>query len=166
MSYDRFFDDVDGRIADWHRGRVREMFRFADHARCRHQQLAAYFGERIEACGASCDVCGCSDVIAAAPPPPSGRRSRSTSPGQARRPPAPIGEDEALFLRLKALRKEIADRTGGPAFIVFSDAALIDMVRLCPQSEEEFLQVSGVGRKKLARYGEEFLGLLRESATA
>jgi len=161
MSYDRFFDDVDGEIADWHRGRVREMFRFADRPRCRHQQLAAYFGERIEACGASCDVCGCTDVIAEAPLPPSRRRGRTPSPREARRPPAPVGEDEALFLRLKALRKEIADRTGGPAFIVFSDAALLDMVRLRPQSEEEFLQVSGVGRKKLARYGEEFLALLR-----
>jgi ATP-dependent DNA helicase RecQ len=162
ISYDRFADEVEGEVADWHRSRVREMFRFADRTRCRHQQLAAYFGETMEPCGESCDVCGRADVIAAAGPPPSRRGRRKTSPRKEFRPAAPVGEDEELFLRLKVLRKEIADRTGGPAFIVFSDASLLDMVRLRPRSEEEFLQVSGVGRKKLARYGEEFIALLKE----
>jgi len=164
MSYDRFFNDVDEEIADWHRGLVREMFRFADNPGCRHRQLAAYFGERIDPCGSSCDFCGIDDVIAAAPPAPSSRRVRTAS-SRGKRPQAlPQGEDEELFHRLRALRKEIADRTGGPAYIVFSDAALLDMVRIRPQSEEEFLQVSGVGRKKLARYGDEFLALLSETS--
>jgi ATP-dependent DNA helicase RecQ len=162
MSYDRFADEVDGEVADWHRSRVREMFRYADQTRCRHQQLAAYFGEEMEPCGDSCDVCGREDVIASSPAPASRKRARGSSTQRALRQAAPVGADEELFLRLKVLRKEIADRTGGPAFIVFSDAALLDMVRLRPQSEEEFLQVSGVGRKKLARYGDEFLALLKE----
>ncbi len=162
MSYERFFDDVDGEIADWHRGLVREMYRFADRTMCRHRQLAAYFGEEIEPCGSSCDVCAAADVVAAAPPAPSRKGVRAASKRGGRPLPVPEGEDEELFHRLRALRKEIADRTGGPAYIVFSDAALLDMVRLRPRSEEEFLQVSGVGRKKLVRYGEEFLALLRE----
>ena len=67
------------------------------------------------------------------------------------------GEDEALFNRLRALRKQIADDAGMPPYIVFSDKTLKGMVRLRPQTEEELLQVSGVGQKKLASYGEAFL---------
>jgi ATP-dependent DNA helicase RecQ len=37
---------------------VREMFNFADSSRCRHQALAAHFGEKMMRCGNSCDVCG------------------------------------------------------------------------------------------------------------
>ena len=56
-----------------------------------------------------------------------------------------------------ALRKQIADDAGMPPYIVFSDKTLKGMVRLRPQTEEELLQVSGVGQKKLASYGEAFL---------
>jgi len=62
-----------------------------------------------------------------------------------------------LFERLRALRKSIADAEGVPPYIVFSDAALRDMCVRLPHSNEEFLEVSGVGEVKLARYGKDFL---------
>ena len=65
--------------------------------------------------------------------------------------------DPALFERLRTLRKRLADEAGKPPYIVFSDAALRDMCAKRPATDEEFLEVSGVGATKLARYGEAFL---------
>ncbi|MBQ8729822.1 MAG: RecQ family ATP-dependent DNA helicase, partial [Lachnospiraceae bacterium] len=62
-----------------------------------------------------------------------------------------------LLTKLKRLRLEIAKREKVPAFIVFSDATLIDMCKKMPVSESEFLDVSGVGQAKLNRYGKEFI---------
>lgn len=65
--------------------------------------------------------------------------------------------DAALFERLRALRKNIADEAEVPPYIVFSDATLRDMCVKLPRTPEEFLEVSGVGQAKLARYGDAFL---------
>lgn len=65
--------------------------------------------------------------------------------------------DPQLFERLRTLRKRLADEAGKPPYIVFSDAALRDMCAKRPSTDEEFLEVSGVGATKLARYGEAFL---------
>ena len=68
---------------------------------------------------------------------------------------------DALFEKLKALRMSIAKEGSVPAFVVFSDAALVDMCGKHPYTAEEMLTVSGVGNVKLERYGERFLALLR-----
>ncbi len=70
--------------------------------------------------------------------------------------------DAALLERLRALRKRIADEAGQPPYIVFSDAALRDMCVKLPRTPDEFLEVSGVGEKKLARYGDIFLAEIAE----
>jgi ATP-dependent DNA helicase RecQ len=67
-----------------------------------------------------------------------------------------------LFERLRALRKEIADRQGVPAYVVFSDRTLREMAETRPRTESELLEVSGVGPAKLARYGERFLSVIAE----
>jgi ATP-dependent DNA helicase RecQ len=69
-----------------------------------------------------------------------------------------IACDEALFERLRALRKTLADERDVPAYIVFSDVALRQMAREYPASEREFERISGVGEKKLREFGEIFLG--------
>nr|WP_253904666.1 RecQ family ATP-dependent DNA helicase [Adlercreutzia sp. ZJ473] len=71
-----------------------------------------------------------------------------------------FGDDE-LFERLRALRKSLADAMGKPPYVVFSDAALRDMCAKRPATDEEFLEVSGVGLAKLKRYGEDFLAEIR-----
>ncbi len=90
--------------------------------------------------------------------PREGRR-----PGGARRPRQTadgLAVDEALFERLRALRKQLADAQGAPAYVVFSDATLAAMAALRPKTREELRRVSGVGEVKLARYGAAFLGVL------
>ncbi len=69
-----------------------------------------------------------------------------------------IACDEALFDRLRTLRKRLADERGVPPYIVFSDVALRQMARLYPSDNAGFLRISGVGDKKLAEFGEVFLG--------
>ena len=70
--------------------------------------------------------------------------------------------DESLFEKLRELRRTFADQRNVPAYIVFSDAALRDMAVRQPTTEKDFLQVSGVGEKKLADFGEAFLALIRQ----
>lgn len=65
--------------------------------------------------------------------------------------------DDALFERLRALRKRIADANGIAPYVVFSDKTLRDMCVRRPKDRLEFLQVNGVGETKLARYGETFM---------
>ena len=58
---------------------------------------------------------------------------------------------------LKALRKSIASKKSVPAYVIFTDATLIDMCKKCPETPDEMLEVSGVGRTKLEKFGKEFL---------
>jgi ATP-dependent DNA helicase RecQ len=71
-----------------------------------------------------------------------------------------VGEiacDEALFERLRQLRKQLADERGVPAYIVFSDVSLRQMSRDYPADERAFGRISGVGQKKLEEFGTTFL---------
>lgn len=72
-----------------------------------------------------------------------------------------ITEGNPLFEKLRALRRELAQAAGVPPFVVFSDKTLQDMVSRMPTTEEEFLEVNGVGLSKLERYGEPFLNEIR-----
>ena len=53
--------------------------------------------------------------------------------------------------------QKLADEKKVPAYIVFSDVTLRQMAREMPKDEEELLEVSGVGEKKLREYGNAFL---------
>jgi ATP-dependent DNA helicase RecQ len=69
-----------------------------------------------------------------------------------------MSEDEHnLFERLKALRNKRAGIAGVPAYVVFHDSTLRDMCRRLPVTEEEFMNVSGVGEMKKRKYGKEFI---------
>ena len=73
---------------------------------------------------------------------------------------APV--DNALFAKLKELRKELASKSRVPAYVIFTDASLRDMCRKLPGNEKEFLGVSGVGESKAQKYGKKFLGIISE----
>ncbi len=67
------------------------------------------------------------------------------------------GAGYKLFERLRQLRLVIAKEEGMPPYIIFSDRTLIDMCAKLPGTEEEMLEVSGVGENKLHKYGRRFL---------
>ena len=73
-------------------------------------------------------------------------------------------ERPELYEELRALRKRLAARAGVPAYVVFTDRALREMAGLLPTTEQELLEVSGVGRAKCERYGFDFLQVLRKYA--
>jgi ATP-dependent DNA helicase RecQ len=68
--------------------------------------------------------------------------------------------DQELFEKLRELRRRLAEEAGVPPYIVFGDAALVEMSRAKPRNEEEFLAVNGVGKVKLERYGEAFIQVI------
>lgn len=181
ITYDAFLDSVpDPSLKRRFQMQTRDMFNLADRGRpageggegrCRHQALVSHFGESMAVCRHSCDVCGGWDILKQIRPvkPLSAvskgarsRRSEGLSSGEAF---AQVGSgtEEALFSRLKGLRKSLADAKGVPAYLVFSDAVLLQMVAKRPLTEEALLELSGVGPKKLAQYGDAFLTLLREN---
>lgn len=69
--------------------------------------------------------------------------------------------EERLLAHLKKVRKQLADQIGMPPYMVFNDATLADMVRKQPADMVELGDVSGVGERKLARFGKYFLEALR-----
>jgi ATP-dependent DNA helicase RecQ len=86
---------------------------------------------------------------------PVAARSRSSEGGA-------IACDEALFEKLRRLRKRLADERDVPAYVVFSDVTLRLMARDQPTDLETMGTVSGVGEKKRAEYGETFAAAIRE----
>jgi ATP-dependent DNA helicase RecQ len=70
--------------------------------------------------------------------------------------------DEPLWNALRSLRKQLSDLAGVPAYVVFNDSTLADMIAIKPRSSDEMASVSGVGQHKLERYGDEFLEVIRE----
>lgn len=71
--------------------------------------------------------------------------------------------DGALLKVLKTRRMELAKEMKKPAYVVFSDATLIDMAKKRPVDKDEMLTVSGVGAVKFERFGAEFLRLISEN---
>jgi ATP-dependent DNA helicase RecQ len=178
--HERFLDAIDD--PDLWRARRQatvDLFRLVESGRCRHQEILAHFDEAMAPCGSSCDVCtgvGPAD-LAAQEIARSGAGGRSGSSGgrdrtgtrttggaardglvaSAQGPAA----DQALFDRLRALRKELADAQRVPAYIVFSDKVLMEVALRRPGSAEELLAVPGVGPAKLEKYGPRFLDVVR-----
>ena len=96
-------------------------------------------------------------VFAVAAKAEGGRRKRPLNVDDTRVLP----EAEALFEALRALRKQLADTQGVPPYVVFSDASLKAMAEQQPMTADAFMQVSGVGSRKLAQYGEAFTTAIR-----
>lgn len=67
----------------------------------------------------------------------------------------------ALWTRLRAWRTEAAKTHGVPAYVVFHDATLAELVRLHPKTENELREVPGIGSRKLESYGDDLLMILR-----
>ncbi len=170
--HERFLDDIDDPEV-WHEKRRNTvtLFELLEAERCRHQSILAYFDEPMGSCETSCDVCtgrwvpdrvaeamvrqgrGVHQATGSTRPP----RTGAGGSGPAGQGPASDG-----FEALRALRKQLANREGVPAYIVFSDKVLLEMLDRRPRSAAELLAVPGVGPAKLERYGKVFLELLDE----
>jgi len=69
-----------------------------------------------------------------------------------------LGDDDLrLFETLREIRKQLALEQGVPPYVIFGDAALLEMSRERPSNDDEFLEINGVGEVKLERHGATFL---------
>ena len=88
-------------------------------------------------------------------------RSESSSKRKKRRNVEQVApQDQPLWEKLRALRTSLSE--GKPAYLVFSDSTLVDMVEQRPTNHEQMSAVSGVGKHKLEKYGDAFINLIRE----
>lgn len=70
--------------------------------------------------------------------------------------------EKELFDALKQVRTEFARNENVPPYVIFSDAALIEMATYLPQNSSEMLKISGVGDVKMDKYGLDFLQTIKE----
>ncbi len=99
--------------------------------------------------------------------PVSARRSRREKPGSAPRSSAPVelgAADAALFEELRSWRAAQAKEQGVPAYVIFNDATLYGIVEARPATSAQAGEVSGVGLKKLERYGEDLLRIVADAS--
>jgi len=74
--------------------------------------------------------------------------------------------NEILMDALRQLRRQLAQKENVAAYIIFSDAALHDMVSKKPVTLEAFEEVKGVGEMKLQKYGQTFVSLINKIVTS
>jgi ATP-dependent DNA helicase RecQ len=95
-------------------------------------------------------------------------RKDAGPPAREKGRPAPAAlvdeADEPLLAALKSLRRRLADAQNAPAYVVFPDRTLFDMVARKPRTLDELAECNGVGAAKLSRYGADFLEVLTGEA--
>jgi ATP-dependent DNA helicase RecQ len=175
--HERFLDGLeDEEVRNRTRASTIALFDMVERTRCRHQALVAHFDEIIPSCGSSCDVCSGQRIdVRIAELVESQRETGRTKRGvmgsgtkTGSKIPrgldvASLDDDDAeLFEQLRVVRRSLADEAGVPAYIVFGDKVLLEMVSRRPTNQRELLQVPGVGEAKLERYGAAFLRVLRD----
>jgi ATP-dependent DNA helicase RecQ len=82
--------------------------------------------------------------------------SRSTGPSVTLE-----GAAHARWERLRSWRAAVAREHGVPAYVVFHDATLAELARECPSTVDALSRISGVGARKLERYGDDLLAVMR-----
>ncbi len=70
--------------------------------------------------------------------------------------------DDALFERLRDLRRQLAAEQDIPPYVVFGDVSLIQMAARKPTTTERFEAITGVGQFKLEKYGQPFMEAIRQ----
>ncbi|MEP5569539.1 MAG: DNA helicase RecQ [Halioglobus sp.] len=72
----------------------------------------------------------------------------------------PADIDVALWEALRERRRELAEDQGVPPYVIFHDRTLQEMCTALPQSLTQFGRLTGVGERKLEKYGAEFLQVI------
>ena len=120
-------------------GKLSQMAGLCEAKVCRRKIILNYFGEAHDGACASCDICLPKKEVAL----------------------TEKAYEKDLFTELKALRNRLAREENVPAYIIFSDATLLELATYLPQTEFEMRKISGFGEVKLAKYGQLFLNAIR-----
>ena len=87
---------------------------------------------------------------------------KQTAAKRTTKSPLPTDIDVGLWEALRDCRRELADAQNVPPYVIFHDSTLQEMCARVPQSLSEFAQLSGVGERKLDKYGGEFLKVIND----
>jgi ATP-dependent DNA helicase RecQ len=93
------------------------------------------------------------------------RKPAERGKGRKRNLGAPAGArdlDQNLWEALRARRRALAAEQNVPPYVIFHDATLAEIARRKPQSLDAFLEIPGIGERKLARYGQDFMKVIAE----
>ena len=78
----------------------------------------------------------------------------------------PVDIDVALWEALRERRRELAEEQGVPPYVIFHDRTLQEMCTAAPQNLAQFARITGVGERKLDKYGDTFLQVINEHLVA
>ena len=80
--------------------------------------------------------------------------------------PLPEDINVGLWEALRDCRRELAEEQGVPPYVIFHDSTLVEMCSVVPKTLDDFSKLSGVGERKLMKYGEAFLAAIRNAEQA
>ena len=80
--------------------------------------------------------------------------------------PLPEDINVGLWEALRDCRRELAEAQGVPPYVIFHDSTLVEMCSVVPRTLDDFSKLSGVGERKLMKYGEAFLAAIRDAEQA
>ena len=75
--------------------------------------------------------------------------------------PLPDGINVALWEALRNCRRELAEEQSVPPYVIFHDSTLVEMCSMAPKTLDAFSKLSGVGERKLMKYGEAFIAAIK-----
>ena len=102
----------------------------------------------------------CITYVQPANRPPPGRRGKIDYRDVLSEP------DFAMFAKLRALRKTLADQEGVPAYALFTNEQLAEMVRRRVRTTSALREIDGVGEARVEKHGKNFLAVLRVEPAA
>ena len=167
--------DVKAEAARKAEERLKYMTFYSTTPRCLRGYLLSYFGEAAPQKCENCSNCllaaqaaeQVEEQAAQARQRAAASAKRLASASRRRADEDALSEaDEKLLAALYALRKRLAAKQKLPAYMVFNDSTLRQMVLKKPLSVEELLNIPGVGEKKAARYGQEFLSVIEDMVSS
>ena len=90
------------------------------------------------------------------------RKERRLGKGNGKNATTTSAADAGLLAKLKAWRFTQAQTQGVPAFVIFHDSTLAGIAAAQPKTSQDLAQISGIGAKKLERYGAAILSVVQE----
>lgn len=137
--------------------KLEHVLQYGNFNGCRRQFLLHYFNETYDQnnCG-NCDGCVAQaplEIYKASFNTPKTRDVFSLSKDNV--------YDNALFEELRKLRTQEAQRLNVPPYMIFGDKALHEMATSFPQTTAAFLEINGVGNRKLLQFGKLFMSAVR-----
>ena len=75
--------------------------------------------------------------------------------------PLPEDINVGLWEALRECRRELAEAQGVPPYVIFHDSTLVEICSVVPKTLDAFSKLSGVGERKLMKYGEAFIAAIK-----